>query len=142
MRKKIVGVLFILPFLFLPRLIYSQQKKFEQINIPNADASTTGGILGATQDHEGYIWFITKNKGLYRYDGSQFVNYVHDGKDSNSITSAPLESIAVDSDDVLWIGTLTSGLDRFDPVTNKFTHFRRMRLLIPEALPMIRWLLF
>ena len=124
MRKKIVGVLFILPLLFLPRLIYSQQKKFEQINIPNADASTTGGILGATQDHEGYIWFITKNKGLYRYDGSQFVNYVHDGKDSNSITSAPLESIAVDSDDVLWIGTLTSGLDRFDPVTNKFTHFR------------------
>jgi signal transduction histidine kinase/ligand-binding sensor domain-containing protein len=124
MRKIIINTLFMMLFLIQPVMMYSQQKIFNQISIPNFDASTSGGILGITQDQEGYICFIAKNKGLYRYDGSQFVSYVHDGKDSASITGARLESIAIDSDDVIWIGTWGGGLDKFDPLTNKFTHFR------------------
>src|SRR5579862_587499 len=126
MRKVIVSILFTLIFLARPGIIFSQQKIFDQIRIPNTEPFATGGILGLTQDHEGYIWFITKNKGLYRYDGLQFVNYIHDIKDSNSITSSQLESIAVDSDDVVWIGSLGGGLEKFDPSENKFTHFRHM----------------
>ena len=85
MRKIIINGLFMMLFLIQPGLMYSQQKIFNQINIPNFDASNSGGILGITQDHEGYIWFSIQNKGLYRYDGSQFVSYVHDAKDSSSI---------------------------------------------------------
>ena len=106
---KIICILFITAFLVQPKLSFSQQKKFGHIIIPNVDGNTVGGILGITQDREGYIWFITKYKGLYRYDGSQFVNYVHNDKDSNSISGAQLETIAVDSNDIIWIGTLTSG---------------------------------
>jgi len=95
---------------------------YNQINIPNVDLSSLGNIYDVTQDQEGYIWFITPNT-LYRYDGSQIVHYVHNTKDSSSITGAVLQWIARDSDDVIWIATF-GGLDRFDRSTDKFTHFR------------------
>ena len=127
MKKIIINSVAVMLLLMMPQWMYSQQKVFDKVTLPNVDASATGGILGVTGDHEGYIWFIAKNRGLYRYDGSQFVAYVHDSKDSNSITSASLETMAIDSDDVIWIATFGSGLDKLDPATNKFTHFRHQQ---------------
>ncbi len=121
--KKVVKGFLMLLLIVQALSANAQQKIFNLVPIPGVDPSTTGGILGITQDHEGYIWFITKVKGLYRYDGSQFISYTHNA-DSNSINSAPLESIAIDSNDIIWIGTLGGGLDKFDPATDKFTHFR------------------
>jgi ligand-binding sensor domain-containing protein len=80
MRKIIINGLFMMLFLIQYGLMYSQQKIFEQVTFPKFDQSNSGVISGITQDNEGYIWLIVQNKGLYRYDGSQFVSYVHDGQ--------------------------------------------------------------
>src|SRR5678815_1434031 len=80
-------------------------------------------ITGIVQDKQGYMWFGSK-KGLYRYDGYNFISYKNDPLTLNSLGNNSLESLAVDSSGILWIGSFGSGLDRFDPTAEQFTHFR------------------
>ncbi|HSI74889.1 MAG TPA: two-component regulator propeller domain-containing protein [Lunatimonas sp.] len=81
-----------------------------------------GGIYGITQDHSGFVWLAT-SAGLFRYDGYRFVSYFHDPENQNSLAFNRTESLCVSKDGKVWVGTLSKGLDRFDPVTNTFTHF-------------------
>ena len=46
----------------------------------------------------------------------------HDPKNKNSISSDMVWDICLDKTGAVWIGT-TSGLDKYDPVTQKFVHF-------------------
>jgi streptogramin lyase len=68
------------------------------------------------------MWFASK-KGLYRYDGYTFITYKNDPLKLNSLASNSLESLCIDSAGILWIGSFDDGLDRFDPITEQFTHF-------------------
>lgn len=81
-----------------------------------------GGIYGIAQDHAGFVWLAT-SAGLFRYDGYRFVSYHHDPDNRNSLAFNRTESICVSKDGKIWVGTLSKGMDRFDPVTNTFTHF-------------------
>ncbi len=81
------------------------------------------GITSIKQDHLGYIWLTAFIAGLYRYDGTEFVNYEHSDTNSNSLASDVAECLWVDSLNVLWVGTYGKGFDRFDPVANSFRHF-------------------
>lgn len=76
-----------------------------------------------TEDPEGYVWFGSAN-GIYRYDGYQLLNWSNDPMDSNSLAANRIESMLAARDNMIWIGTETSGLDMFDPTTETFTHFR------------------
>jgi ligand-binding sensor domain-containing protein/signal transduction histidine kinase len=80
-------------------------------------------ITGIVQDKQGYMWFGSK-KGLYRYDGYNFISYKNDPLTLNSLGNNSLECLAMDSSGILWIGSFGGGLDRFDPITERFTHFR------------------
>lgn len=77
------------------------------------------------QDKTGFMWFATKN-GLFRYDGTRMLTFRHDPADSNSLASNQLEDIAIDQQGILWLATLGAGLERFDPVSGIFTHFRNI----------------
>ena len=81
-------------------------------------------ISGITQDAQGYMWFATK-KGLFKYDGYLMTPYTNNPDDSNSLATNALEAICIDSSGILWIGTVGLGLERFDPATGIFTHFRK-----------------
>jgi signal transduction histidine kinase/ligand-binding sensor domain-containing protein len=102
--------------------VFSQQIIFNKIQYK--PEKFINGFINLTQDHLGYIWLTSGNAGLYRYDGTEFVNYEHNDTNSNSLASDRAECILVDSLNVLWVGTFGMGLDRFDPVTNSFRHFR------------------
>ncbi len=41
-------------------------------------------VGGMVEDERGFLWLSTNNKGLFRYDGAEFVNYKVDPLDSNS----------------------------------------------------------
>ena len=122
MRKN--TLLLILILFVIQVLSLHAQSTFTEIKLPNIESSVTGGVMAMQQDHQGYIWVLTKLKGLLKYDGSHYIAYTHNDRDPASITSASLETMAIDSDDIVWIGTLGGGLDRLDPVTNKITHFK------------------
>ena len=81
-------------------------------------------VTGISQDPQGYMWFGTKRTGLYRYDGYNIISYKNQASNPNSLSYDAIESLLADSKGIIWIGTFGRGLDRFDPATGNFTHFR------------------
>ncbi len=74
------------------------------------------------QDDQGFIWFGTQY-GINRYDGYEFKVFVHDPKQPNSLCGTYVHSLFKDRHGMLWIGC-NQLVDRFDPRTETFTHFR------------------
>jgi ligand-binding sensor domain-containing protein/signal transduction histidine kinase len=77
------------------------------------------------EDDHGYLWIAT-NTGVNKFDPTteRCTRYLHDPKNPNSIGGASVKSIAQDRRGDLWFGTEDSGLDKFDPITGTFTHYR------------------
>ncbi len=70
------------------------------------------------------MWFGTMN-GLNRFDGYNFNNYYPDPQDSLSLSHNKVQAICEDNDGNLWFGTDGGGLDRFNPVDQKFINYSR-----------------
>jgi ligand-binding sensor domain-containing protein/signal transduction histidine kinase len=77
------------------------------------------------QDDHGYLWIAT-NTGVNRFDPEteRCTRYLHNPDNPNSLGGASVKSIAQDSRGSLWFGTEDSGLDKLDPSTGTFTHYR------------------
>ncbi len=80
-------------------------------------------VVSIVQDSVGFVWFGT-HEGLARFDGFSFHVFQHDPLDPTSISSSWAEYLYVDSQGVLWVGTLGGGLNRFDQTTERFTSYR------------------
>jgi signal transduction histidine kinase/ligand-binding sensor domain-containing protein/DNA-binding response OmpR family regulator len=102
--------------------LWAQPLSFTRI-LPTQAASWSGWINGITQDRQGYIWFTT-SYGLYRYDGYQVKAYLHDLANPRSLSPGEVETVYADRAGYIWVGTQSAGLDRLDPDTDIFTHFR------------------
>lgn len=114
---------FCLALLFLLRGTYSSEQgiNFNKVLPPEGKAFLH--VTGMVQDPEGYMWFATK-KGLFRYDGYDMKVFKNDLLDTNSLGTDALEAICIDKAGLIWIATYGEGLERFDPSTGIFTHFR------------------
>lgn len=98
-----------------------------------ADPNSLGGDLVAAiwEDSHGYLWLGTMGGGLSRFDrvNGVFTNYRHDPQNPDSIASDNVGAIYEDANGKLWLGTggfgaEGAGLDYFDPLTERFTHYR------------------
>ncbi|HLO93219.1 MAG TPA: two-component regulator propeller domain-containing protein, partial [Burkholderiaceae bacterium] len=88
-------------------------------------ASITDGVVSAlAQDGRGFIWIGT-TAGLVRFDGYQLRTYQL-GNDSRKAPAGTsfVRSLLASQEGVLWIGTESDGLARFDPQTDRWTFFR------------------
>jgi signal transduction histidine kinase/ligand-binding sensor domain-containing protein len=74
------------------------------------------------QDHTGFIWIATQD-GLDRFDGYGFRVYKHLRGDPWSLADNHITALAVDADGSLWVGTQAGGLDRYDPLLDRFEAF-------------------
>jgi ligand-binding sensor domain-containing protein len=95
-------------------------------NDPNDPTSLSSNFIQALmEDDHGDLWIAT-NTGVNRFDPitERFYRYLHDPKNPNSLDGAYVTSIARDNRGYLWFGTEASGLDKFDPTTGIFTHYR------------------
>lgn len=70
-------------------------------------------ILCVNQDVEGWIWIGT-NRGLSRFDGYRFKNFLPSFNDSNSIKGLLVRAIFSDHAGNLWVGTENGGLNLYD----------------------------
>ena len=89
--------------------------------------STPEGLSQATaraiaQDRDGFIWIGTQD-GLNRFDGYGFKIYKHDRTDPASLTHNHVWALLPDPDGSLWIGTQAGGLNRYDPVLDRFSGY-------------------
>lgn len=83
----------------------------------------SGNVYGIAQDTQGFLWFATGD-GLSRYDGYSLRTFRFDRDNANSLAHNTVVSILMGHNGVLWLGTTGGGVDRFDPVTETFTHHR------------------
>ncbi|MEJ0105172.1 MAG: two-component regulator propeller domain-containing protein [Bacteroidota bacterium] len=122
-QKYIVRIIFLffLSFLLTRRGLLAQQLIF---NHELGNANDTDPFLSIAEDKYGFIWFTRQLNGLQRYDGRELKSYRHDPSDPNSVADNYIECLAIDPENIFWIGTYGSGLDRFDYAANTFTHFR------------------
>jgi ligand-binding sensor domain-containing protein/signal transduction histidine kinase len=122
MNKTLVSFICSLIIVISAQELYAQQKLFNKIQ----DLNTNGVLLSITQDRQGYIWYayVNASGGLYRYSPSGSIAYFHKTNDPNSLSNNAVRSLCTDSSDMIWIGTWGGGLDRLDPATHTFTHYR------------------
>ena len=93
-----------------------------------ASGISIGKITCITRDVHGVMWFSDQsNQCLLSYDGTNMTRYKHDAKNINSMGGTYPECLYADSSGAIWIGFYGMGLDKFDPESNQFTHYRRQR---------------
>jgi len=101
-------------------------------NVPGVETvrfrnySTAEGMSQATamvqaQDRAGFLWVGTQD-GLDRFDGYGFKIYRHSRADASSLAHNFVGALLADPDGSLWVGTQSGGLDRYDPVLDRFEH--------------------
>ncbi|MDE0637998.1 MAG: SpoIIE family protein phosphatase [Candidatus Poribacteria bacterium] len=80
------------------------------------DGLGSNNVPSIYQDRDGFLWFGTRNGGVSRYDGEEFVNFTtDDGLAHNTVLS-----IYQDRDGFLWFGT-DNGISQYDG--KKFINF-------------------
>ena len=95
-------------------------------HIPNDPGSPSSNFIqDLMEDDKGYLWIATNN-GANKFDPAteRATRFLHDPNNPNSIGGASVKSIAQDSLGNLWFGTEDGGLDKLDPTTGRFTHYR------------------
>jgi ligand-binding sensor domain-containing protein/signal transduction histidine kinase len=76
------------------------------------------------EDRYGNLWLASWGAGLHRFDPrtGKFNVHMHKPGDPNSLSSDRTNSVCIDREGILWIGT-SNGLNRFDPLTGNFQAF-------------------
>ena len=103
-----------------PFIPYGKNIRFEQLSLDEGLSQSVVNII--LQDQKGFLWVGTDD-GLNRYDGYNFKVYKPDTNDPYSLSDRSITAIVEDEQGYLWIGTRLGGLNRYDPVTGKFTHY-------------------
>lgn len=93
--------------------------------IPNIPGSLSySDILSIYEDRSGVLWIGTY-VGVNKIDQEKkhFLHYQFISG-NNSLSHDDVRSILEDQESIIWIGTQGGGLNRFDRVTEQFTHYR------------------
>jgi signal transduction histidine kinase/ligand-binding sensor domain-containing protein/CheY-like chemotaxis protein len=87
------------------------------------------------EDQAGLLWLGTMNAGLIEYDpdSGTFEQYLHDAEDPESLSDDIVLDVHIDAEGVLWLATF-GGLNRFDPESGSFTHYRERDGLANDSL--------
>ena len=128
MRKRSLYLISALSFfLFFPFSGETQDIHFELVSRPEGEGNSQ--ITSFTQDKQGFLWIGT-GYGLFKYDGFKFTAYYSQASNPNSLTSDWIQCVLADKEGYIWIGhggnSYHSALDRFNPSTGIFTHFRHL----------------
>ena len=97
------------------------QTRFINLNVEHGLSQSS--VLCILQDDQGFLWFGTED-GLNRFDGYDLTIYRHDMEDPNSLTDNNISALFYDRDGYIWVGTTGGGVDRFDPINEKFEHIQ------------------
>ena len=117
-------VIFSIIFLFITKFsIFSQNQNTNFNRITIKQGLSQSSVHSIYQDSSGFLWFGTFD-GLNRYDGYNFKIFRHDPEDNRSISNNNIYPVIEDNRGILWIGTLWGGLNKYDPITDTFTHYK------------------
>ncbi|QIH35634.1 response regulator [Sphingobacterium sp. DR205] len=103
--------------------------------------------VAIAQDNYNHIWVATKENGIYCIDDRSLRSLpLHIGKETRGLKSDQIETMDVDNDGILWIGTKDNRLLSYQPAHNKVreiantTLFEKNQLLDVVCLDRHIWL--
>src|SRR5215469_4223407 len=102
---------------------YVQMTDLKFTHLTTNDGLSQSNVTAILQDRRGFMWFATRD-GLNRYDGDAFVVYKHNPNDPGSLSADDIWDLMEDDQGYLWIATIGGGVNKFDPVTERFTRYR------------------
>ncbi len=101
-------------------LVDANDIRFRRLSAGTGLSQTRVGWL--VQDKLGFMWFGTQY-GLNRFDGYKTKVFKHESGRPESLSCVYVRSLFVDRAGTLWVGC-DRFLDRFDPATETFKHYR------------------
>jgi two-component system, sensor histidine kinase ChiS len=109
-------------FLWICATLHAQVRDihFDHITINEGLSQST--VQAIQQDAHGHMWFGT-NDGLNKYNGYDFTIYRFNPSDQHSISDHNIRSLYLDSQDRLWIGTQSGGLNMYDSYLDHFVRY-------------------
>ncbi len=115
-------------FVLLTLQSSAQVQQVKIMPFSGTNGISMGKINSMTRDKFGFIWFSDQsNRCIVRYDGTRMTRYQNDPGNPNSLGGYYPECLFADSAGNIWIGFYGMGLDKFDPLTNTFTHYRHKK---------------
>ncbi|MGZ3183669.1 MAG: two-component regulator propeller domain-containing protein [Telluria sp.] len=94
---------------------------FQRLAMPDDVPATLSSVI--TQDPAGFLWIGTQD-GLVRYDGYHFRTFRPAARDEGSLGGSYVRALLPGPNGVLWVGTMSGGLSRYDPATERFIRYR------------------
>lgn len=81
-------------------------------------------VFAIYEDRRNNLWFGT-NRGLHKFtpQTQQWKSYLYKDQNTISIGTHDIWYIHEARDGIIWLATSGGGLNRFDPITEQFTHF-------------------
>jgi len=95
----------------------SQQVRFKHLSIN--DGLSQNAVFSISQDHDGFMWFGTKD-GLNKFDGYSFTVYHNELNNPNSIDANFITALYTDSHGILWAGTENGMVNRYIKSSDSF----------------------
>jgi signal transduction histidine kinase/ligand-binding sensor domain-containing protein len=101
-------------------LVDGNDIRFQRLSASTGLSQTR--VAWVVQDKVGFMWFGTQY-GLNRYDGYKTKVFKHEPGRPDSLSCVYVRGLFVDRAGTLWVGC-DRFLDRFDPATETFKHYR------------------
>ncbi len=99
----------------------------------NPNSLTTNKVGALFEDGKGNFWVGTTGDGLHTMDRDKgnFTHYHYESLHPENLSRAvlfknPIDHITFINEDIkgmIWIGSYFNGINRYDPVTKKITHY-------------------
>jgi len=102
--------------------VHAQYSNIRFNHYSRADGLSHGLVFSIMQDNAGYLWFATQD-GLNKYDGAKFTVFQSNKNDSNALGDNWINSLCIDNQGELWVGSWDGGLHKFNARTQSFTRF-------------------
>ena len=101
------------PFYYVNATLYGEKEGFIVFNRVN----------NISEDNDGLIWISSEN-GLQSFNGTQFKNYRHSAKDTNSLPGNNVHFIYQDKENTYWAYIKDKGLYKYDPQKGNFSKYQ------------------
>jgi len=119
--KKAIFIIFVFWSLMGAIFPGSRTIHFKHISLDEGLSQNT--IFSIFQDSKGFMWFATQD-GLNKYNGYNFTVYKPEPDNPNSLSHNQINAICEDKSCMIWVGTNSGGLNRFDPKKEIFYRYR------------------
>lgn len=121
--------------------------ELQQINTLNEEANfkdlVNSHILSTHIDQYGNLWIGTLRNGVYKYSisKSRIKHFLHDPRDSKTISGNSIRSIIEDLKGNIWLACYDGGMNLFDSTNETFINYDNIALLtLFEDRTGIKWI--